>query len=709
MSPGKKLAFAISPLIVLSLSLVYFGYESIRKVQEQISEIPEFAIISTKLLHEINTGFDRQVRFYEDTVFMYDASAIDKAEETAVQISENLRNLKNIKGITKETRDRLDCSLKLLKTYTASAGAVYRQMSIAENYLENPENAKRVSSLGKEKNHLETVFRELSGIVRQELSRKIATISMLAKKRNNMNALLSCLVIILSLVMIYLLIEQAVTKPMMAANWNLQKLADALQNEMALAKEAKEAAETANLAKSTFLASMSHELRTPLNVILGIAQLMTRETSLAAEHRKELETINRSGEHLLSLINDVLDLSKIESGKLNFEEQDFDLYHMLDVLEDMFRLKAEKKNLSLIFSREPDIPRYIKTDKIRLRQVLINLLGNAVKFTDRGTISLWVTLNRDAKTSQESRQKMIHFEIEDTGPGIDSNDTEFLFVPFMQAKAGLTSREGTGLGLALSRKYVQLMGGEIDVSSSPGKGSLFRFNIRVRQTQKAFEESSETVSRRVKSLAPGQPVFRILVADDKADNRHIFVKLLNSSGFEVREAENGAKAVEIWKTWDPHLIWMDIRMPVTDGCEATRIIRRLETRKTPIIAVSASIFEDERAVVKSAGCDDFVAKPVSETQIFDMMQKHIRVRYIYEDSDTAAEKTSVPLTAESLSVLPSALLVKLKKAAGELDPEMIRQTIDEIRQENPELADGLSVFAENYEYDKIVSLIYSER
>lgn len=705
MSPGKKLAFAISPLVVLSLSLVYFGYESMRKVQEQISEIPEFAVTTTELLYEASTGFDRQVRFYEDMVFMYDLNAIEKAEQTSVQISENLRKLKNIKGISRETRDRLDSSLKLLKDYTVSAGRVYREMSSTENYLENSENAKRVRNLGKEKNHLEAVFRGLSGVVRQELSQKIATVSMAAKTRNNINALLSCLVITVSVLMIFLLIERSVTRPMIAANRKLQKLADALQKEMAIAKDAKEAAEAANLAKSTFLASMSHELRTPLNVILGIAQIMTREKSLAPEHRKELETINRSGEHLLSLINDVLDLSKIESGKLNIDEQEFDLYHILDVLEDMFRRKAEKKNLELIFRRDPDIPRYVETDKTRLRQVLINLLGNAVKFTAQGSIWLRVTVNKTPEMNDKNQGHLLHFEIEDTGPGIDPEEAERLFVPFMQTNAGLKSREGTGLGLALSRKYVELMGGEIDVSSTPGKGSVFRFDIRARPAENIWARLSETASRRVTFLAPDHSVFRILIADDKTDNRHIFVKLLTSAGFDVREAENGRKAVEIWKSWHPHLIWMDIRMPVTDGCEATRIIRSLETQKTPIIAVSASIFEDERTLVKAAGCDDFVAKPVSEAQIFEMMQKYLPVQYVYEADAGQAKESSVPVTAESLSVLPAPLLMKLKKAAGELDPEMIRRTIDDIRKDSPQLAEGLSVFAENYEYDKIVSLI----
>ncbi|MDM8522407.1 ATP-binding protein [Desulfococcaceae bacterium HSG8] len=708
-SVGKKLGLAISPLVLLSVCLIIFSYQNMNFVQAEIRNISELAIVSTQLVHRASAAFNRQSRFYEDVVFLHDINMIKNAEQASDEAAKSLGKLRRMDDICIEHQDRIDSFLNRLKHYTASAGPVYRHMAERYDYLKNPENARMVKSLGQEKNELEAVLNGFPDIVRKDISERIDYFDVFATQRNNINTFISALVIAISMLIIYVLIEYAVTGPMTEANQKLQKAIDALQNEMASAREAREAAEAANLAKSAFLASMSHELRTPLNVILGLAQIMTRSGELGTEHRKELETINRSGEHLLSLINDVLDLSKIESGRMGIEEQEFDLYHILDSLEDMFRSKAEKKNLGLIFSRDADVPRYVAADRTKLRQILINLLGNAIKFTEKGAVSLRVMTDKGLRMNQDAAQTVLVFEIEDTGPGIDPEDIEILFVPFMQTEIGKAAHEGTGLGLALSRKYVHLMGGDIDVESVPGKGSVFRFHISANPAVASGIIHADDVPR-VKYLAPDQPAYRILIADDKPDNRYLFVKLLTRAGFEMKEAGNGKEAVNIWKSWHPHLIWMDILMPVTDGCEATRIIRELEIDKIPIIAVSASIFKNEQELVRAAGCDDFVAKPVSETEIFDMMQKHLGVSYVYENSDSSRSgKPSEMLTPDSLSGLSSEMLVKLRNAAEELDPEMIRQAIHEIRQTEPLLADGLSVFADNYEYDKITSLILKIR
>jgi len=482
---------------------------------------------------------------------------------------------------------------------------------------------------------------------------------------------------------------------------NINLMLDQIAQSASRLRESKEAAEAANRAKSTFLAGMSHELRTPLNIILGIARLMTRSMEPASENRKNLETINRSGEHLLSLINNILDLARIESGKQEVEIQETDMHRLLDDMVDMFRLRAGEKNLDLVFSRDPYIPRYIMTDKIRLRQVLINLLGNAFKFTEHGTVSLRVSMDSDEKPQPD--RHILHFEIEDTGPGIDPETMKNLFTPFVQAK-NRKAAEGTGLGLSLSRRYVQMMGGDIGVSSILGTGSVFRFHICA--SGSVGIPGSDRIIPRVKSLAPGQPVYRILIVDDSDDNRYVLAKRIRQAGFEIQEAGNGKEAVEIWKTWQPHLIWMDIRMPVMDGCEATRQIRNMETARTPVIALSAGVFEEDRNTVKSAGCDDFLPKPVDGPKVFETMGKYLGVRYVYEDTGTSGtEKNAGKISAESFTALSSEICTKLKKAAAELDSETIRQIIGDIRQSDSGLADGLSALADNYEYAKIEALV----
>jgi len=485
---------------------------------------------------------------------------------------------------------------------------------------------------------------------------------------------------------------------------------------------AKEKAEVANQTKSTFLANMSHELRTPLNAILGFSQLMTRSKTLPSEHIENVGIISRSGEHLLTLINNVLDLSKIEAGRTTLNETNFDLYRLLDDLEDMFRLKADDKGLQLIFERATGIPQYLQTDETKLRQVLINLLNNALKFTKQGGVSLRVgiknsqSLIANGKESAISHEKLaITFEIEDTGAGIAPEELDSLFEAFVQTKTGKESQEGTGLGLPISRSFVQLMGGEITVSSSVGKGSLFKFDILVSPVDAASIKTKQSI-RQVIALEPNQPRYRILIVDDKWSNRQLLIKLLNPLGFELREASNGKEAVEIWDEWQPHLIWMDMRMPVMNGYEATKQIKATtKGQATAIIALTASSLEEERAVVLSAGCDDFIRKPFRDTDIFDTMNKHIGVRYIYEDFrdvqslTTTKTNTSVDLqaalTPTAIAALPFDLLTNLEEATIRSKMNQIDSLINKIRTLNAPLADALAILAEGFEYPKMASLI----
>jgi CheY-like chemotaxis protein len=474
-------------------------------------------------------------------------------------------------------------------------------------------------------------------------------------------------------------------------------------------RKAKEAAEEANRAKSIFLANMSHELRTPLNAILGFSELMTYDPSLTAEQRANLETIGRSGEHLLALVNDVLELSKIESGRLELQLEDFDLHGMLLGLEEMFRLRAEAKGLTLSFELAPNVPQSVRTDRNKLRQVLINLLSNAVSFTETGSITLRVE-SREYETEgkEEVPASLLHFEVEDTGVGIAPEELEAAFDAFVQTSSGRRSQQGTGLGLPISREFVRMMGGNLTVDSQVDKGSAFKFDVSIEPVDVCQVQVARP-TRRVVGLAPGQPVYRLLVVEDVASNRELLVKLLQTVGFEVREAANGKEGIKVWEQWQPHLIWMDLRMPVMDGLEATRGIKAtVQGQDTVIIALTASAFEEDRTKTLAQGCDGFVRKPFREAEIFDLLTKHLGVGFVYEETVRQAEDDKAPggkLAPTALLEMPVEWLAEMRQATLEGDLRWMAALIEQIRDHAPYLADRLAELADNFEHDEILSLI----
>jgi two-component system sensor histidine kinase/response regulator len=475
---------------------------------------------------------------------------------------------------------------------------------------------------------------------------------------------------------------------------------------------AKEAADAANRAKSEFLANMSHELRTPLNAILGFTQLIHQDLNLDAEHRQYLQIVSSSGEHLLSLINDILELSKIEAGRLVLTETSFSLPQLLDQLEQMFCLKANSKNLHLQIDCDAAVPTFVKADEGKLRQVLTNLLSNAVKFTTTGGVVLRVEIPNEACPYQ------IHFEVEDTGQGMSSDELDLLFTAFTQTKSGVKSSEGTGLGLAISQRYVHLMGGQIQVKSQFGKGSCFWFEIPTQPVDDQETIMARSSESSIFSLTPDQTGHRILIVEDKPNNRFLMVKLLGKLGFEVQEAENGRDAIALWETWQPHLIWMDMHMPVMDGYEAIRQIRQQEAElevsgfacpRCKILALTASAFEEQREHILAVGCDDFVRKPLRVAEILQKMVQHLNLAPNTAPTSVECLAKSTPCVAiapetASFAGLDNAWRSRLYEAAVQGNDTLILHLMTQIPPENTALNTLLSTLVNEFRFDKIMEL-----
>jgi hemerythrin-like metal-binding protein len=458
---------------------------------------------------------------------------------------------------------------------------------------------------------------------------------------------------------------------------------------------AKEKAEAANIAKSTFISTMSHELRTPLNAILGFAQLLSRNNTVPEAAQNDVQTIIRCGQQLLSLINDVLEISSIETGHLKTR---FDVINLPNLLSSLVEtLQITNRNVWLHFEPAPNLPEFIETDFGKLRRMLQNLLGNAVKFTHQGSITLQVYIHL------ENAQEMLCVAVNDTGIGIEEKDKEFLFKPFFQSQYGMNLGVGTGLGLYISQEYAKLLGGQITVDSQSNVGSTFLVTlplIRAKEIEKVVQHKGDVLG-----LAAGQSTKRILVVDDQPENQHLISELLKQVGFQVSIAANGMQAVQSFQKWKPHFIYMDMRMPEMNGIEATRIIRAMSGgNHVPIIALTASLLEENHPDILEAGCNAVLRKPVEPSVLFETIATYLNLEFEYGNRPPSQPVIEKELAFFDLSVLPNETRQQLYHAAIGLDTELIDVIINELETDYPDVALYLKQLEEEFQFDFISSL-----
>jgi PAS domain S-box-containing protein len=474
--------------------------------------------------------------------------------------------------------------------------------------------------------------------------------------------------------------------------------------------KSRDAAHEANRAKSAFLANMSHEIRTPLNAILGFSRLLQRDPDMGVSQRRDVGTVIRAGEHLLELINGVLEMSKIEAGRAQLNPRSFDLHALLQDMELLFRLRTHAKGLRFGVEFGEDVPRMVWADESRMRQVLINLLGNAVKFTEAGSVSLRAA-GKMVEEGARCGRVALTIEVTDTGPGIAASDCERIFAPFEQSAAGMLTEGGTGLGLAISREFARMMGGDIQLESQVGRGSTFRFLAYMETCDALPPNQTHVPGAQVTRLAPDQGPCRVLVVDDQEPNRRLLTRILSGVGISVREADNGETALAEVGRWRPQVVLMDMVMPRMDGYESTRRITELANgQETAVIAVTASAFQEERNKILAAGAVDVIRKPFREDELFAALEHYAGFRFVYGHApaeglpNEAANSEDEEIAPERIAALPSSLRSRIHDATLSADPDRLVGLFGEVGAADPGLAPLLNHLLDEFEYDRLLEL-----
>ncbi|HBC74519.1 MAG TPA: hypothetical protein DC017_06635 [Candidatus Wallbacteria bacterium] len=443
---------------------------------------------------------------------------------------------------------------------------------------------------------------------------------------------------------------------------------------------------------------MSHEIRTPMNAILGFSQLMLRDHAISQNQKEKLDIINHSGERLLNLINDILDISKIEAGYMTINESAFNLHNLLRELEEMLRQRADAKNLGFILEMAEDLPRFVVTDEGKVRQILVNLIGNAIKFTNRGKVTLRVSMKKI-----NNGRIILTAEVEDTGRGMTADEIGMLFRAFSQTDTGIEAG-GTGLGLAISKQFAKFLGGDISVKSEKGVGSSFYLTVNIRESEKS-KVKKMAEKRRITGFLPGQKIFRVLITDDEPYNRLFLCELLRAVGFEAEEAKNGAEAVSKFEEWSPDLILMDVRMPVMNGFEAVKLIRETKAGEAiHIIMITANTFEDDINKIIETRAEGYIRKPFKENEVFENIGKCLGVKYRYEDGIVSEKREKLKLCEEDIRVLSDKLVGQMKEATINAQLDLLLELIEQSAASSTQLAERLKEMANEFKYDALIKL-----
>ncbi len=687
------------------------------------------AIKSASLIHVNCSQIDA---FMKEIFSLYDVDYIRyRTQEIHTLLNNTRQEIENLPG----SDDTWKMSKLLVSFRTITDQVAESQERVLRQEIDFSETIKQIF---KEISAAEKEILQVVQTMKSDADQTLQSSSTLVKKWQNFEFLLMAIAFVLA-ILIGLILSRSVLRQLSSLNEGIKvvgkgdlafkvdtgtgdeigilsrafdDMAANIQKSQAELGRALEEAKEANQAKSEFLANMSHELRTPLNAILGFTQIMERNPELSSVHKEELGIIGRSGEHLLGLINDVLNIAKIESGQSSLNDEVFDLRRLLQGIEEMFSVRAKLQHIQFLMDVDSQTPAFVEGDAGKIRQILINIIGNAIKFTKQGFVSLKLECQLSEDTAEcQQEQLNLRFEVEDSGIGIAQEKLDTIFDPFVQAGQSKEMTSGTGLGLAISRKFIILLGGEISARSQEGHGSSFRFTLPVKPASGVGVESGST-GKRIIGLAADQPEYRILIVEDRPENRMLLRKLMQIVGFEVLEAKDGKEGVEIFTSEEPDFVWMDMQMPVMDGYEASRIIKQSSAgRKTPVIALTASALEEQRELILAAGCDDVISKPFKEDELFSILHQYLGVTYIYEDIEEPAihiekeNKVTKYMKGDERLSLPTGIVIELSVAALELDGDKCLNIIDRIRAIDEDVADVFCRLVENYQFEELHTLV----